>query len=206
MDLSKILEHKNLFSFRLTRPILDAHQFDMVKKGISEITANFIINLCRLSTAEFKLLEYIGQKVNLLHPLVIIETFPFHAICALAKTDTTIFSPCEIQDRLTREGTLKDLSFRDFLLFSGDIDKILTIWGMVKPQDFSQMLLQNPREVVDGMAKKYNEGYWMGGNIVETGVLYLQGLIWLLKLDLCLGKKEDIVIQDLDSFTGFFPK
>jgi len=122
-------------------------------KKLTPEKGQLVLNLCWLSAAEFALLE------RSLLPLPVIAKYPIevsprHMLFALAKTDTTVFYPCRASQILPASQNVQ-LKLSDFVLFTGDGDKIRQYW-----EADGRRLLENNKyeQMLDGLSAEYKKG------------------------------------------------
>jgi hypothetical protein len=198
MDISVALENEKLFSYIQVRSIFDSVFSDHLRQSLNSEKIELVVNLCRLSAAELALLDRSIMPIPIPVEKPPIEILPRHAFFAFAKTDTSIFDRCRAADVLpTREG----LSVTDFVLFTGDGDKVYEYWqrnGIRLVED------ANYRDMLTALAGKYQQaklsslpGILNRLDASANKTLHWQMLLLRAKLDICIGSDAGMIEQHL---------
>jgi hypothetical protein len=198
MDISAALEQEKLFSYVQVRPIFDGMFFKHLSQSISPSKSEIVLNLCRLSAAEIALLERSILPTPISPDQPTIEILPRQAFFALAKTDTSVFLQCRAADVLP---TTNGLKVADFVLFTGDGDKVQEYWDK---HGVSLIENDNFRDMLFGLEGRYKQAnlsslptFLSRLDASATKVLHWQMLLLRAKLDICIGSNSTVVERNL---------
>ena len=188
MDISVALEEERLFSYGEVRSLFDEN-FPEHLRGLPQEKVDVILNLCRLSAAEFALLEHSQRPMT--GARVYIDVRLSHAFFALAKTDTSLFGGGCIAALPTENR--EQLQHTFFVMFTGDGDKTRSYWdeygvSLVRDENYAAMLTD--------LADRYRRAdlaaipKLAALDAAATGALHWQLLLLRAKLDICVGSSD----------------
>ncbi len=205
MDISSPLESENLFSYVQVRSLFDLFA-DPLGKNLNNPTATeVVLNLCRLSAAELALLprSFLPTPIETQRS---IEISPREALSALAKTDTSLFFRCRAAEVLPTREKAK-LSVSDFVLFTGDGDKIAQYW-----EKHDIKLVENVpyEEMLKDLESRYQQANLTKLpfplsllNVWGNKILRMQLLLLRAKLDICIGTEDGAIRQHIEHSKTF---
>jgi hypothetical protein len=206
MDISLALEEELLFSYDSSAHSFFDSVFSEHLRGMSKTKADVVLNLCRLSAAEFALLERSRRPMRVAPEPVDVRFS--HAFFALAKTDSTIFSGSCIAARVLPTQNRDQLQHTFFVLFTGDGDKTRGYWD-----EYGTSLVEDKNyvEMLTDLADKYRQAdlaaipELAALDAAATGALHWQLLLLRAKLDICVGSSDEDIRSHLIHSKSLLP-
>ncbi len=211
MDISQLLQTEHLFAYDQVRPMFDFFSKHGPLSSLGNDKKELVLNLCRLSAAELALLD----RSILPTPLIAllpppartpIEILPRHAFFAIAKTDTTAFDHCLAATTLPRESG-EGLSVTQFVLFTGDGDKIATHWvkygKSLVDNDAYEIMLRDLQQRYAGPSLTKLPYPFRLLDASSSGILQWQLLLIRAKLDVCINSDDSTMRRHLTHSTSF---
>lgn len=194
MDISILLETTELFAFEMSRIVFEDYKVQRSEYLLDK--TEFILNLCYISAAELALLRNnVKYQLNIISESYPIEITSEDALVSIAKTDTSLFQRCRAATHLPDAQRTR---ITDFLLFTGDSDKLEELWKkysvrLVNDDEYGDML-----NTLSAHYRIANPSNWIRPlNIVSNGVLFVQALLWRLKLDICIGSNNEAIMNHI---------